>query len=102
MHEVDLLGPDGLARWRASVVKLDLTRLQAELGANVAEIEIDGAIEALDLVLDEQRHLDMAVFKEFVQLLSNDCPFVRTEFLAHGLESRFSAQDELLGFSPLD
>ena len=102
MHEVDLLGPNGLGRRRGSVVKLDLTGLQAELGTNVAEIEIDGAIQTLNLVLDEQRHLDMAVFKELVQLLSNDSPLVGTEFLAHGFESRLSAQDELLGFCTFD
>ena len=43
----------------------------------VAEVQVDRAVEALDFVLDEKRHFDMAIFEELVHLLAHNLKIVR-------------------------
>ena len=100
MHYVDLLRPRLFSIRR--VEEFDLTRLNAELRANVAEIKIDRTIKALNLVLDEERHLDVAVLKELVHLLTNDCVVIGIETGTHLIESLFCGDDMLLGFCASD
>lgn len=68
VHEVDLLSPClCTAGW---IEKLDKAWLDAELGTHIAEIQVDCPIQALNLVLDEQRHFDVPILKELVNLLA--------------------------------
>ena len=61
----------------------------------VAEVKVNGAIESLDLVLDEKRHFDVAVLKEFVQLLLHYPEISGIELRTHLLELSLSVFDIL-------
>lgn len=51
------------------IIKLDFSRFIAEYDSFFSEVEVDGAIETLDAILDEERHLDVLVLEELKQLL---------------------------------
>lgn len=71
------------------------TRPNGVLRADVAEVEVDCSIEALDLVLDEQADLDVTVLKELVHLLADNSPVICIHFPAHFDEPPLSVIDVL-------
>ena len=100
MHKIDLFRTN-LLTCRV-VEKFYLPGFHTELRTNVAEIQIDGTVKALDFVLNKQRNLDVAIFKELIHLLSNDGPVICIKVLAHILMSRLRIDNELFGFCALN
>ena len=74
MHHVDLL----FARLATCVWVIEdyLTRFLAIFGSNTTKIKVDCPIKTLDLVLNEERDLDVSVFEKFVHLLAHNLPVV--------------------------
>lgn len=60
---------------------LDCPRFLAEDYTFLCEVEIDGAIEGLDAVLDEEGNLDVLVLEEFAHLLLHNLVVVGAELL---------------------
>lgn len=85
-----------------SSIELDGARLDRVLRADATKVEVDGAIEALNLVLDEQANFDMAILEELVHLLTDDAPIVCVHFGAHLDESSLCIANILSGVSTFD
>jgi len=82
VQKVDLLDT-WLGSAIAGIEKGHLARLGRVLGSLVTEVQVDGAVKSLNLVLDEQAHFDVAILKEFVHLLADNLPVVSIHFFAH-------------------
>ena len=63
--------------------EFDLARFARVLRSDIGKVKIDCAIKTLDLVLNEQTDLNVAVFKELVHLLTHNLPVVGIHFPAH-------------------
>ena len=55
----------------------DLSWTLTVLRALATEVKVNRSVKALNLILNEERHLDVPVLKELVDLLTNDHEVVR-------------------------
>ena len=54
------------------IKELDLSRSCTTLWTLTAEVQVDRTVETLDLILNKERNLNVSVFEEFVDLLTNN------------------------------
>ena len=100
MYHVDLFLLAHFSIFR--VVECDLARPLAVRGPDATEVNVDRTVETLDFVLNEERYLDVLVFKELVHLLADDHIVVCLEVTTHDLQILHCCQNVLLSFRPLD
>ena len=84
------------------IIECNLSRWLTELWSNTTEVEIDGAIFALNFIFDEERDLDVRIFKEFVHLLAYNLVVIWLVVFAHFLKFVDHSYDFLLCRSALD
>ena len=89
VHNIDLLSANFLSRY-VRVVEFDYAWLKAMLRAWTTHIQQDSAVRFLHLVTVEYGHIQVPVFEELKQLLSNDNIVVAGEGFTHLVHLLFS------------
>ena len=100
VHKVDLLFGPFLSRVR--IEHADLAWFHTIYGASLTEVKVDSAIKALDLVLNEERDLDVTILKELVHLHANYLPIVCRAVITHLNERGLCIDNICFSFSAFD
>ena len=100
MYHVDLFLLGDFAIFR--VVEGNLARLLAVRRSDATEVNVDGTVETLDFVLNEERYLDVPVFKELVHLLADDHVVECLVVSAHDFQILHRCYNVLLSLRTLD